>query len=70
MDRIQELDLEKDNCFVSFDVVSLFTKVPVEEAIAEISRPLKENEDLIERTPIPADDLCSLVELCLKFTYF
>ena len=70
VERIRELDLEKDDCLVSFDVVSLFTKVPVDEAIAEISRRLKEDGDLIDRTPIPADDICSLVELCLKSTYF
>ena len=42
---------------VSFDVVSLYTKVPVEDAI----RVLRE---------ITSDEIAKLVEICLKSTYF
>ena len=55
---------------VSFDVVSLFTRVPVEEALQVISELLHQDETLMDRTAIPAPDLCHLIELCLKSTYF
>ena len=55
---------------VSFDVVSLFTRVPVDDALQVISRLLQEDTTLTGRTSIPPDDLCALIQLCLEATYF
>ena len=55
---------------VSFDVTSLFTKVPIDAALDVISQLLREDSSLIDRTPIPASDLCLPIKLCLKSTYF
>lgn len=55
---------------LSFDVVSLFTKVPIAEALVTISDLLSQDESLEERTAIPAEDICALTELCLRSTYF
>ena len=55
---------------ISFDVVSLFTNVPMDEALLVITERLQQDTTLEERTSIPIPDLCHLVELCLKSTYF
>ena len=55
---------------VSFDVVNLFTNVPVDEALWVISNQLQQDETYGEQTNIPIPELCYLLELCLRPTYF
>ena len=56
---------------ISFDVVSLFTKVPLWEAMLYISDLLHDDETLEDRTTLPPDVICSLTEICLiSTTYF
>ena len=55
---------------ISFDVVSLFTKVPVDDALQAIYTLLTQDDILEERTTIPVPDICALTELCLRSTYF
>ena len=52
---------------VSFDVTSFFT---IEEAVGVIRDELREDEDLVERTPLSPDRVAELLSLCLKSTYF
>ena len=54
---------------VSFDVVSLFTNIPVEDALQAISMLLTQDDDLEECTTIPVPDICELTEMCLQSTY-
>ena len=49
--------LEANDILVSFDVVSLYTKIPVDEAITTIRH-------------LTNDDTAKLVEVCLKTTFF
>ena len=56
--------------FGSFDVVSLFTRVPVREAIEVVGRLLSQDSDLASRTKINAKILCDLIEFCLTSCYF
>ena len=67
---IREMDLSEDDILLSFDVVSLFTKVPIDEALEVISQRLNDDDTLTERTMLEVEDICSLIELCLKSTYF
>ena len=62
--------MEEETTMVSFDVVSLFTKVPLNEALVSISELLAQDESLGERTNIPPDAICQLTETCLRVTYF
>ena len=51
---------------VSFDVVSLFTKTPVDLAVKR----LREDASLGQRTSLPLEDIIHLLSLCLKTTQF
>ena len=48
---------------MSFDVVSLLTKVPIDEALDVLALRLKEDNTLFERTAIPPEDIHCLAEL-------
>ena len=70
VDQIHQASLEETDVVASFDMASLFTKVPVSEALVVISQCLQNDATLKDRTNINVPDLCTLVELCLKSTYF
>ena len=70
LQRIRQTSLAETDIMISFNVVSLFTNVPVDEALLVIAERLQQDTTLEERTSIPIPDLCHLVELCLKSTYF
>ena len=55
---------------VSFDVKSLFTKVPIDDALHIIKERLEYDESLEERTTLTVHQICNLTELCLRSTYF
>ena len=68
--RIRKEPVTDGDMMVSFDVVSLFTRVPVDDALQSISILLFKDNTLYECTTIDADNICSLTELCLRATYF
>ena len=55
---------------VSFDVVSVFTKIPVDLAIEVVIKRLREDVSLERRTSLPVDFLIDLLFFCLNTTYF
>ncbi len=55
---------------VSFDVSSLFTNVPIDEAVSVIRDKLKNDESLDERTCLSPKCITELLKVCLKSTYF
>ena len=54
---------------VSFDVVSLFTRVPTTRAIQVTRERLLGDLSLSDRTSLTVEDICSLLKLCLEATY-
>lgn len=68
--KLEGTDLQEDDVFVSFDVVSLFTKVPTGEALRVIEELLIKDDTLQGRTTLLPMDIVSLTSLCLKTTYF
>ena len=68
--KIREVELMEGDMMISFDVVSLFTKVPIDGALQVISTLLAQDDSLEERTSITVPDICQLTELCLRSTYF
>ena len=67
---IRKAHADKETTMVSFDVVSLFMKVSLKEALGCISHLLATDETFEKRTSIPPDAICQLTELCLRATYF
>ena len=53
-----------------FDVKALFTSVPIQPAINTITKLLKEDTELHQRTSLSVKNITSLPEFCLNSTYF
>ena len=70
MDRIKDFVIEKDDILVSFDVVSLFTSVPVNCAIKCIFDLLVVYDSLPTRTQLNAHDIKTGLEICSNSTVF
>ena len=70
VNSIRNLEIDDKDHLASFDVVSLFMSVPIDEALEITAQRLEEDNTLIERTPIPAKEIHTLAEICLKSTYF
>ena len=70
VERIKTLKIDESDLLVSFDVQSLFTRVPIDEAMTRVAELLSKDEMLGERTSLTPTSLCALTELCLKTTYF
>ena len=58
--------MESDKILVSFDVFSLFTNVPVDEATSVIYGRLREDETLGDRTILYPQQIAELLEMCPK----
>ena len=54
----------------NFDVVSLFTKIPVNLAVKVAEEILREDASLGQRTSLPVGDIIHLLSFCLKTTQF
>ena len=61
--------LRDTEVLVSFDVVSLFTRVPTTRAIQVTRERLLGDSSLSDRTSLTVEDICSLLKLCLEATY-
>ncbi len=68
--RIQEVHVAQGDQLISFDVVSLSTQVPVDEALHVLEERLNGDQTLEERTSIPVAQVIHLTELCLRSTFF
>ena len=66
--KIQSLSLSETGILVSFDVKSLFTKVPIPEALEVIQRRLEHDHTLDESTLMSPGTVCHLIKLCMTST--
>jgi hypothetical protein len=64
------VNLQALDTLVSFDIVSLFTNVPVDEALQVIRNKLQNDNTLAERSLLQVEAIMELLEVCLKTTYF
>ena len=70
VEKIKDEIIREDEVMVSFDVKSLFTNVPLDEALQVIQDRLNQYTSLAERTRLSPDSITRLLELCLRSTYF
>lgn len=69
-DQMKHVKLGEDDELVSFDVVSLFTSIPVELAIQVATDVLSKDDTLQDRTAVPVEDIVDLLDFCLSTTNF
>ena len=70
VDEIKDIHLDDSDISVKFDVISLFTNVPVDEACAIIKRELLTDNQLASHTSLSVDEIVELLKLCLSSTCF
>ena len=69
-DFLRDKTLNACEELVSFDVVSLFTKIPVDLAVKVAEERLREDASRGQRSSLPVEDIIHLLSFCLKTTQF
>ena len=70
VDKLKGLVVPPGQKLVSYDVKTLFTSVPVDQALNVIERKLRQDLTLPDRSELNVDQLIQLLEYCLTTTYF
>ena len=70
VEEIKEMQLEKGECITSYDVVALFTSIPIPSAKEVMKKKLEQDTELQKRTIMPVDTILELLAFCLNNTYF
>ena len=68
-EQLKYLTINHDECMVSFDVISLFTKIPVDVAKTVVLERLKKDDTLDDRSGLTLTDIMTALNLCLDNTY-
>ena len=68
--QLKGITLQGNECITLYDVSALFTSVPIDPVINIIRRKLELDQELHWRTSRKVEQVISLVEFCLKTTYF
>jgi hypothetical protein len=66
---LKSVNLQSSDILVSFDVVSLFTHVPVDEALQVIRNKLHNDDTLAGRSALQVEAIMELLEVCLRTTF-
>ena len=57
--EVRDMELGEEDVLLSFDVVSLFTRVPVDEALEVIAQRLQHDHSVAKRTTLEVEDIVS-----------
>ena len=68
--QLKDVRLQQDESIISYDVKALFTSVPIQLVLNIIQNKLENDKDLKQRTSMTVGHITSLLEYCLKSTYF
>ena len=69
-EKIKDLTVEEDEVLVSYDVTALYPSVPQDEALDIIYQTLSQDEDLKNKTTMTAENVITLLKICVSQTYF
>ena len=69
-DKLKDKKVPENMVLISHDVVSLFTNVPIPEALKVIKSRLVSDTTLKDRTNLNVDDIMDLLEFVCQKTYF
>ena len=67
-DEVKTMIVQEDEVMVSFDVVSLFTKIPVELALEVTQRRLMACTEFENHSNWSIEDVCQGLKICLEST--
>ena len=70
VEEMKELKLEEGECITSYDVIALFTSIPIPSALEVMKKKLEQDAELHKRTIMPVDTILELLAFCLNNTYF
>ena len=70
VEQVKHITLAPGEFLSSYDVLALFTSVPVDPACSIIKDLLEKDHTLKKRTVLAVSDIILLLEFCLKNTYF
>ena len=68
--QLKEVKLQQDETIISYDVKALFTSVPIQPVLNIIKNKLENDQQLQQRTSMSVSQITSLLEYCLRSTYF
>ena len=68
--ELSDIKIDDNEVLVSFDVVSLFTAIPVDKACEYIKKKLEQDATLSSRTNLDIDDITTLLQFTLSNNYF
>jgi hypothetical protein len=67
---IQDINMQREDYLVRYDVVSIFANIPVEEVLQVMRNRLSTDPSFPERSPLQVEDVMELMDICLTTTYF
>ncbi len=70
VDKLKNSRVQPSEIVTSYDVVALFTSIPVKSAVDVIRQKLTADSSLGDRTNLSVDQVVEIAELCLNTTYF
>ena len=70
VNKLSNLQLTKEECQVSYDVIALFTNVPVDDSVTIIHDIFHQDPTLSDRTSLSAARVTELLRICLTTTCF
>ena len=68
--HIRCIQLQPDECIMSYDVKALFIFVAVGPALNIIKKHLEKDKEFQQRTSMKVSNIICLLEFCMKNTYF
>ena len=70
LNKHQHISLNSDDVFLSFNVASLYTSIPIASSLEYICTLLSNDSTLANRTSLSPNEILRGIELCLSSTYF